>query len=309
MKFKLRHEPVLVTEVIKGLAIKEEGVYVDATFGRGGHVREILRYLGSKGRLFTLDKDPEAVIAAGTLNDKRIAVKPGSFTLMQSWMEQLGLSGEVDGILLDLGVSSPQIDDPVRGFSFLREGPLDMRMDPSTGTSAADWINSAPEEEIAKVLKEYGEERFAKRIARAIVQARVDSPINTTKQLADIAAKANPNWEQHKHPATRTFQAIRIFINNELEELKVCLEQCLAVLAIGGRLVVISFHSLEDRIVKRFIQKHVKGGDFPAELPIKQEQLAVRLKNIGKAIKAGKTEIVSNVRSRSAVLRVVEKIA
>jgi 16S rRNA (cytosine1402-N4)-methyltransferase len=310
MKYELVHKPILVAEVITGLAIKEDGVYVDATFGRGGHVREILRHLGPKGRLFALDKDPAAVTAAKMIQDDRLSIKQGSFTLLQSWMQELGVSGEVDGIVMDLGVASPQLDDPKRGFSFLRAGPLDMRMDPTQGTDAARWINSAPEEEIATVLKVYGEERFHRRIAAAIVQARTLAPINTTKQLADIAAKANPKWEKYKHPATRTFQAIRIFINNELEELKVCLEQCLEVLAVGGRLAVISFHSLEDRIVKRFMQKHIQGGEFPAEIPLKQEQLAIRFKRIGgAAIKATSAEIASNIRARSAVLRIVEKIA
>ena len=309
MKQEFEHEPVLVTEVLEGLAIKQDGVYVDATFGRGGHVRAILQHLGPKGRIFALDKDPEALKSVELLADERVVAKQGSFTMLQQWMAELDLTGKVQGILLDLGVSSPQLDDATRGFSFLREGPLDMRMDPSQQLDAATWVNTAPEEEIVKVLKEYGEERFSRRIAAAIVSARAAAPIETTTQLAEIAAKANPKWEKYKHPATRTFQAIRIFINNELEELKTCLEQCLEVLAIGGRLAVISFHSLEDRIVKRFIQKQVTGGDFPAELPLTTQQLNIRLKRIGGAIKATDEEVRSNVRARSATLRLVEKLS
>ena len=303
------HQPVLVNEVIEGLAIKKNGVYVDATFGRGGHLREVLRHLGEEGRVFALDKDLAAVEAAKLLKDERLSIKHGSFTLLQSWMEERGVCGDVDGILLDLGVSSPQLDDSERGFSFLKDGPLDMRMDVTQGTGAANWVNSASAKEIAEVLKIYGEEKFHRRMAAAIVEARAVTPIETTSQLADIVAKANPSWEKHKHPATRAFQAIRIFINNELNELKICLDQCLEVLAIGGRLAVISFHSLEDRIVKRFINKHVKGDVFPLGVPIRQDQLEVRLKSISKLIKPTLEEIKSNRRARSAVLRVVEKVA
>jgi 16S rRNA (cytosine1402-N4)-methyltransferase len=303
------HKPVLVAEVVAKLAIKKGGIYIDATFGRGGHALEILRLLGPKGRIFALDKDPEAVETARLIKDQRFKVRHGSFTELQKWMEELGLVGKVDGILLDLGVSSPQLDEPQRGFSFLREGPLDMRMDTSTGLDAASWLNMASEQEIAKVLKEYGEEKFYRRIAAAIVRAREFAPIETTLALANIVAKANPKWEKHKHPATRAFQAIRIFINNELQELQSCLQQCLEVLAVGGCLLTISFHSLEHRIIKNFIRKHTKGGDFPAELPIKQEQLAVRLKQINGAIKAQKEEVAANPRARSAVLRVMEKLS
>ncbi len=309
MSQEFEHEPVMVNEVLEGLAIKQDGVYVDATFGRGGHVRAILQHLGPKGRIFALDKDPEALKAVKLLADKRVVAKQGSFTMLQQWMAELDLTGKVQGILLDLGVSSPQLDDAARGFSFLREGPLDMRMDPSQRLDAATWVNTASQEEIVKVLFEYGEERFSRRIAAAIVSARAEAPIETTTQLAKIATDANPKWEKHKNPATRTFQAIRIFINNELEELKICLEQCLEVLAIGGRLAVISFHSLEDRIVKRFIQKQVTGGNFPAELPITAKELNIRLKRVGGAIRAKEEEITSNVRARSATLRIVEKLS
>ncbi len=306
-KHGLEHKPILLSEVIEQLMIKEDGVYVDATFGRGGHVLEILRHLGLKGRVFAMDKDPEAIKAVKLIKDKRLRVKQGSFTTLLKWMKELNLIGKVDGVLFDLGVSSPQLEKPERGFSFLREGPLDMRMDPTCGQDAASWINSASYEEVAEVLRTYGEERFHKRIARAIVWARESTSIRTTKQLADIVAKANPKWERHKHPATRTFQAIRIFINNELQELRDCLTQCLEILGIGGRLLVISFHSLEDRIVKQFIQEQLSGG-LPSELPIKKEQLTVRLKRVGKAIKPKEREIAANPRARSAKLRVMEKI-
>jgi 16S rRNA (cytosine1402-N4)-methyltransferase len=306
-KHGLVHKPVLLSEVIEQLMIKEDGVYVDATFGRGGHVQGILRHLGPKGLIYTLDKDPEAIKAAKLIKDKRLRVKQGSFTTLLKWIKELDLVGKVNGILLDLGVSSPQLEKPERGFSFLREGPLDMRMDPTHGQDAASWVNRASYEEIAEVLKTYGEERFYKKIARAIMQAREVAPIKTTTQLADIVAKANPKWEKYKHPATRTFQAIRIFINNELQELRDCLMQCLEILSVGGRLLVISFHSLEDRIVKQFIQEQLSGG-LPSELPIKKEQLAVRLKRINGAIKPKEQEVSANPRARSAKLRVVEKI-
>lgn len=306
---KSRHKPVLVAEVIANLTVKKDGIYVDATFGRGGHAQEILRLLGPTGRIFALDKDPEAVQAARLIKDQRFTVRHGSFTEIQKWMEELDLVGKVDGILLDLGVSSPQLDEPQRGFSFLRDGHLDMRMDTSKGQDAASWINTAPEQEIANVLKEYGEEKFYRRIAAAIVHAREFAPIETTLALANIVAQANPKWEKHKHPATRTFQAIRIFINNELHELQNCLQQCLEVLAVGGRLLAISFHSLEHRMIKDFIREHAKGGNFPAELPIKQEQLAVRLKQINGSIKAQNKEVADNPRARSAVLRVMEKLS
>lgn len=303
-----KHIPVLLNEVIENLNIKTNGIYADLTFGRGGHTREILKRVGNDGKVFAIDKDPSAVESMKLLQDSRLNLKQGSFTMLHSWMKESNLIGRVDGILLDLGVSSPQLEDPERGFSFLRDGPLDMRMDPTTGISAAEWINSASQQEIAEVLKKYGEERYSNRIAKAIVETRVGIPITTTMQLAKIAAAANPRWEQHKHPATRTFQAIRIFINNELEELRICLKQCLDVLAIGGRLAVISFHSLEDRIVKQFMHRHIKGDQFPKKLPIRQDQMVVRLKAVGRAIKPSTTEVAANPRARSAVLRIAEKI-
>lgn len=304
---ELEHKPVLLSEVIEQLIIKSDGVYVDATFGRGGHAREILRHLCPKGLVCALDKDPEAIKAARLIKDKRLRVKQGSFTTLLKWMNELDLVGKVNGVLLDLGVSSPQLEEPRRGFSFLREGPLDMRMDPTHGQDAASWINGASYEEIAEVLKTYGEERFYKKIAKAIIRAREITSIRTTTQLADIVAKANPKWEKYKHPATRTFQAIRIFINNELQEIKECLEQCLKILDVGGRLLVISFHSLEDRIVKQFIREQLSGG-LPYELPVKKELLAIRLKRINGIIKPKKREIDANPRARSAKLHVMEKI-
>lgn len=303
------HVSVLLDEALTGLAIKEDGIYIDATFGRGGHSKEILKRLGPQGQVLAIDRDPEAIEVAKRIGDERLRVEHGSFTKLKSWISELGLAGKIDGVLLDLGVSSPQLDNPERGFSFLRDGPLDMRMDPTQGMDAAGWINSATKEEIATVLKTYGEERYSRRIADAIVKGRIIAPIATTGQLARIVADAHPKWEPHKHPATRTFQGIRIFINDELGQLKDCLEQCLDVLAVGGRMVAISFHSLEDRIVKNFIRKYTHGETMPRKLPVPTEQLVIRLKRIGCAIKASDDEIARNVRSRSANMRVAEKVA
>ena len=293
-----------------GLAIKPNGIYLDGTFGRGGHSRAILKQL-QQGRLIAMDKDPKAIAAGQALmaSEPRFHIEGGSFTGLKAVAEAFDCLGKVDGILLDLGVSSPQLDEAERGFSFQNDGPLDMRMDPTSGMSAAAWIASAKEEDIAAVLKEYGEERFAKRIARAIVQARLEAPIDTTKRLASIVAAANPKWEIGKDPATRSFQAIRIFINQELDDLQRCLADVLDILAPGGRLVVISFHSLEDRIVKRFIREQSRGDQYPPDLPITYVQLKLRMKAIGKSIKAGKAEVTANPRARSAVLRVAEKLA
>jgi 16S rRNA (cytosine1402-N4)-methyltransferase len=307
----LVHRPVLLREVLEGLAIKPEGVYVDATWGRGGHAKAVLAQLGKKGRLFALDKDPAAIEAAdqGMFKDERFSLQQGSFAMLLTYMQQQDLVGKVDGILLDLGVSSPQLDDPARGFSFLHDGPLDMRMNPTEGISAASWLNAAPEKEIARVLHEYGEERYARRIAKALVAERAQQPILTTGRLAEIIKRAHPRWERHKHPATRSFQAIRIFVNQELAELQVALEQCIEALAIGGRLVVISFHSLEDRIVKRFMQgKTQQEDDVLRGLPLPPVKVAPRLRRIGKVIKPTREEIAQNLRARSAILRVAEKI-
>ena len=292
-----------------GLALKPNGIYIDGTFGRGGHSRAILSKL-KQGRLIAMDKDPAAIEAAQRLmeQDSRFCIQSGSFAGLKQVVEQMDCLGKVDGILLDLGVSSPQLDEAERGFSFQQDGPLDMRMDPGNGLSAAAWLAVAGEQEIAGVLKEYGEERFAKRIARAIVKARLEAPIDTTRKLAAIVAAANPKWEPGKDPATRSFQAIRIFINHELEDLKTCLNDVLDILAPGGRLVVISFHSLEDRIIKRFIREQVRGDEYPPDLPIAHVQLHVHMKAIGKAVKAGKAELMANPRARSAVLRTAEKL-
>ncbi len=305
------HQPVMLAEVLTHLAIKPDGIYIDATFGRGGHARAILQRLGPTGRLLAIDKDPDAILAAQqdpVFQDPRFVIEAGSYTQLASLATHHGMMGQVDGILLDLGVSSPQLDDPTRGFSFLREGPLDMRMNPQQGISAADWLNTAAEADIAKILFEYGEERFARRIAAAIVQQRQMQPITTTSRLAEIVAKANPRWEKHKHPATRSFQAIRIYINQELEELPIVLEQSLETLKIGGRLAVISFHSLEDRIVKRFMQKQIKGDELPPELPITSALTQPRAVRVTPPCKPSAAELVANPRARSAILRVVEKL-
>jgi len=302
-----KHKPVLLDEAIVALGIKPDGVYVDATFGRGGHSQAILNNLNENGKLLCIDKDHEAIQTAIALNDKRLIIRHGSFANLESWLSELELNQKIDGILLDLGVSSPQLDNPERGFSFLRDGPLDMRMNQEQKLDAASWIARAKEEDIAFVLKTYGEERFGKRIANAIVREREIAPILTTGRLAEIVKVANPKWEKHKNPATRAFQGIRIFINNELQDLQDCLDQCLKVLKIGGHLVVISFHSLEDRMVKNFIQKHAKGL-IPDSVPMLDSQLDRNLKRIGKAVHASDTEIDTNPRSRSAILRVAEKL-
>jgi len=304
------HKPVMMAPVLTGLAINPQGIYVDATFGRGGHSRQILDQLGPSGRVLAFDKDPAAVAVGRQMavTDPRLQVFHGSFTQLVSTLEAQRLVGKIHGILMDLGVSSPQLDDPERGFSFQQDGPLDMRMDTSQGVDAATWLGKAKEADIATVLKEYGEERFARRIARAIVKARCERAITTTAQLATIVKEANPNWERHKHPATRSFQGIRIFINRELDDLQMVLPQCLTALVARGRLVVISFHSLEDRIVKRFMQRYSKGQPLPKGLPIKDEALDIQLKIITKNQKATIDEIEQNPRARSAVLRVGEKL-
>lgn len=304
------HKPVLLEAVLDGLNIKSDGVYVDCTFGRGGHARAILEKLGPDGRLLALDRDPLAVKAAQALaeQDERFSIQRGSFTMLKTLVESKGLLGKVDGLLLDLGVSSPQLDDPERGFSFQHDGPLDMRMDNESGQSVAEWLAEAGERDISQVLFDYGEERYGKRIARAICKARDENPITTTAQLAEIVSAANPSHEKHKHPATRSFQAFRIFINRELDELHEVLSQALDVLAVGGRLNVISFHSLEDRIVKRFIRKQVRGDDMPRDLPVTADMLNPGMRAIGKAIYADKDELAVNPRSRSAVLRIAERL-
>ncbi len=308
---KQAHISVLLHEAVDALITDINGFYIDGTFGRGGHSQVILSRLSPQGRLMAVDKDLQAIATAKALfgDEERFSIYHGSFAQIKQWVQSEGVEDNVSGILLDLGVSSPQLDESERGFSFMQDGPLDMRMNTSKGETAEQWINTAEESKIAQVLKDYGEERFAKRMARAIVTERDKKPISTTKQLAEIVAQANPAWEKGKHPATRAFQAIRIFINDELKDLDEVLEQALDVLAIGGRLVVISFHSLEDRKVKRFIRRQVKGDPLPASLPIPDAKLNKRLRTIGKAIKAGQEELQNNPRARSAVMRVAEKIA
>ena len=305
------HHPVLLEEALEALNIEENGIYIDGTFGRGGHAREILNRLGQNGQLIAIDKDPEAVRNAREQfkTDPRFSIERGSFAMLEQLVDHRGLLNKVNGLLLDLGVSSPQLDDPQRGFSFLKEGPLDMRMDTESGVSAKEWLATASEDEISRVLKTFGEERFHRRIARAITGTREESPIQTTNQLAEIVFKAIPRHEKHKHPATRTFQAIRIFINHELEDVSRCLQQVINVLAVGGRMVVISFHSLEDRIVKRFIRDQSRGKPFPPDLPVRAEELQCKLKPIGKAIRPGKEEVARNPRARSAVMRIAERVA
>lgn len=304
------HETVLRKEAVDALSVQADGTYIDATFGRGGHSAAILEQLGPNGRLFVIDRDPDAIAAAQKLqaSDSRVYVTHGAFGELRAAAERAGIVGEVRGILFDLGVSSPQLDQAERGFSFLRDGPLDMRMDPTQGVSAADWINSASEKEIADVLYQFGEERHSRRMARRVVLERQQQKITRTGQLAEIIKEANPSWEKDKHPATRAFQGIRIFINSEFEEISKGLEQALTVLAEGGRLVVISFHSLEDRIVKKFIALQTKGDNFPRDLPVSQDMLNPTLKAVGKAIKPSADEVRNNPRARSAVMRVAEKI-
>jgi 16S rRNA (cytosine1402-N4)-methyltransferase len=305
------HRPVMLEASVTALAVKPAGVYVDATFGRGGHSRLILKQLGPQGRLLAIDKDPEAVAYARAhfAGDARFSIVQGSFAQLTEIAEASGILRRVDGVLLDLGVSSPQLDQPERGFSFLQDGPLDMRMDPTSGQSAAKWLEGIEVKELARMLKEYGEERHAMRIAKAIVQAGQQAPIHTTRELAEIVARANPSWEKGKHPATRSFQAIRIHINRELEELRQALTQVLEVLAPGGRLAVISFHSLEDRMVKRFMREQSRGDPFPAGLPVTRDQLRPAMRLVGKPGSADARELAENPRARSAVLRVAERLA
>ena len=308
----MEHLPVMYAEVLQHLAIKQDGIYLDCTFGRGGHSQGILNLLGQYGQLLAFDRDSDAInsdYAQAMLTDDRFKLKHSCFSELERIVKSANLVGKVDGILLDLGMSSPQLDNPERGFSFLRDGPLDMRMDGNAGVSAAQWLDTVDEKDLVKVLFDYGEEKFARRIARAIVEKRAESPITTTRQLAELIEDAVPVREKHKHPATRTFQAIRIEINRELEELKAVLQQSARVLRPGGRLVVISFHSLEDRIVKRFIRDESGAKYNPGKLPIKEVDIAKGiLKRMGKALKADAQEISQNPRARSAIMRVAERV-
>ena len=304
------HQSVLLNESIEALNIEPAGIYIDGTFGRGGHSQAILEQLGEQGRLIAFDKDPQAIETAKQkfAADLRFQIVHDSFAELEKHIEQLGLTGSINGILLDLGVSSPQLDDPQRGFSFQQSGPLDMRMNDQQGMTAAQWLNKAGETEIANVLYDYGEERFSRRIARAIVKARAEQPLTDTRQLAEIIKQAHPRWEKKKHPATRSFQGIRIFINNELTDLDSCLQQSYRCLARNGRLVVISFHSLEDRRVKQFFRRMSEGEQLPPDLPVMDETINRKMKLVGKRIKAGKQELSDNPRARSAVLRAAMKL-
>lgn len=306
-----QHVPVLLDEVLGALNVRAGGRYVDATFGRGGHTAAILERVGKEGRVIAIDRDPSA-IAAGRERfaaEHRLTLVESPFSRLSEIVAQCGLLGGIDGVLLDLGVSSPQLDDAARGFSFAQDGPLDMRMDFNSGMNAAQFIARAPEHELARVIREYGEERFAKRIARAIVAARVEAPITTTGRLAEIVARAIPTREPGKHPATRTFQALRIHVNDEFAQIDAALAGALEVLASGGRLCAISFHSLEDGIVKRFIQKHSQDDPVYAGLPSIPAHARAKLRRVGKAVHPSEAEVERNPRARSAIMRVAERVA
>lgn len=305
------HVPVLLDEVLHGLAIVPEGIYVDATFGRGGHSRAILQRLAPGGRLLAMDRDPAAVKAGRELErtDSRFLIQQENFGRLEQFLKNHGVAAGVHGILMDLGVSSAQLEDPSRGFSFRADGPLDMRIDPRSCPSAAEWLNHATEGEIALVLRRFGEEPAARRIARAICTRREQRPLATTAELAELVAGVVNAGRPGRHPATRVFQAIRIFVNRELEELQAALGQALRALLPGGRLCVISFHSLEDRIVKRFLRDNSRVSPALAGLPIPPAAARPALRLHGRAIRATLAEIRRNPRARSAVLRVAEKLA
>lgn len=308
----MMHLSVLYDESLQGLNIQSDGYYIDCTFGRGGHSKGILDQLDESGRLLAIDRDLAAVNsdkANEMLKDQRFTLNHGCFSELEGIVNHQGWQGKVNGVLMDLGVSSPQLDNTERGFSFLRDGPLDMRMDDSKGISAAKWLAKVDEQTLVSVLFEYGEERFARRIAKAVVERRTEFPLQTTGQLARLIQDVVPKREKNKHPATRSFQAIRIEINNELEEIKNGLQQAVNVLSPGGRLVVISFHSLEDRIVKRFIRNESGRKFNPGKMPIKEVDIEQGiLKKVGKAVKPGKYEVQENPRARSAVMRVAERV-
>ncbi|PMS30491.1 16S rRNA (cytosine1402-N4)-methyltransferase [Trinickia symbiotica] len=309
---ELRHQTVLLEEAVNALVTRTDGIYVDGTFGRGGHSRALLARLGAAGRLIAFDKDPQAIETARSIGDGRFEIVHDSFAALSSALAARGIA-RVSGVLLDLGVSSPQLDDPERGFSFRADGPLDMRMDPTRGESAAEWLARATQQELTEVIRDYGEERFAVQIAKAIVARRAESdrlgPLVSTGELAEIVAHAVKTREKGKDPATRTFQAIRIHVNQELAELQVVLEAALSLLEQGGRLVVISFHSLEDRIVKRFMQAHAKAPAVDRRLPIRAADLPSPPLKIIERVFAGAAEVEANPRARSAVMRVAERVA
>ncbi|MCU0805366.1 MAG: 16S rRNA (cytosine(1402)-N(4))-methyltransferase RsmH [Burkholderiales bacterium] len=310
MTVAVAHRPVLGSEAVNALAVKPEGAYVDATFGRGGHSREILARLSPEGRVVALDRDPEAVASARRIGDARLTVRHARFSKLIEEVHAAGVK-TADGVLFDLGVSSPQFDSPERGFSFRHDAPLDMRMDPGAGESAADWLAHAEEAEIREVVKAYGEERFAGAVAKAIVAAREREPVRTTGQLAAIVGAVVRTRERGQNPATRTFQALRLYVNQELEELQVALPQALALLAAGGRLVVVSFHSLEDRIVKNFMRDRAHPeARTPRDLPLRAAELPKpELRLVGKPVRPGTAEVDANPRARSAIMRVAEKVA
>ena len=302
------HQAVMLEQAVAGLNVRADGTYVDGTFGRGGHSRCILQLLGSNGRLIALDRDADAIKAGAAISDPRFTLLHGWFGALRALLQGAQVE-QVDGILLDLGVSSPQLDDAARGFSFRFDAPLDMRMDTSRGITAAQWLSTAAESEIREVIKNHGEERFAKQIAAAIVATRSRGDLGGTRQLATLVADAVPSREPRQNPATRTFQAIRIHLNQELEELSLVLPQCVSLLNPGGRLAVISFHSLEDRIVKRFMREMATGTPVPRRLPLRAHEMpAPPLRLIGRAQHAEAQEVHRNPRARSAVLRVAEKV-
>lgn len=309
------HTPVLLHEVLAALQIREGGRYLDATFGRGGHTAAMLELAGRQGRVVAIDRDPDAIRAGherfganGSLAEGRLTLVSGPFSQMARVAAEMGMAGGFDGVLLDLGVSSPQLDNAARGFSFAQDGPLDMRMNNASGMTAADWLSKAPEHEIARVIREFGEERFARRIAKAIVHARGQQPISRTLQFAEIVASAVPAREPGKHPATRTFQAVRIHVNREFAEIEAALEGSLQVLAPGGRLCAISFHSLEDGLVKRFIQKHSQEDPVYAGLPEIPAHARPKLRRIGGAVHPSDAEVQANPRARSAIMRAAERV-
>ncbi|MGP9497271.1 MULTISPECIES: 16S rRNA (cytosine(1402)-N(4))-methyltransferase RsmH [unclassified Halomonas] len=303
-----RHTSVLLEGAVDTLVHTPDGIYLDGTFGRGGHSRLILSRLGDQGRLMGMDRDPQAIAAAAEIDDARFQITQREFAHLADYAREQGVFGKLSGVLLDIGVSSPQLDDPERGFSFMRNGPLDMRMDPTQGESAATFLARAKEADIAHVFKAYGEERYAKRLARAVVERRVETPFTHTVDLAEVLKKAHPAWEKGRHPATKAFQGLRIYLNGELDQLDAALDAALEALAPGGHLVVISFHSLEDRRVKRFIRHYVRGDShLPRGMPIRDDQLNRRLEALGKGVRPSDEEVVGNPRARSAVMRAARK--
>ncbi|EGQ9206743.1 16S rRNA (cytosine(1402)-N(4))-methyltransferase RsmH [Vibrio cholerae] len=316
MTASFQHISVLLNESIEGLAIKPDGIYIDGTFGRGGHSRTILAQLGPQGRLYSIDRDPQAIAEAQKIDDPRFTIIHGPFSGIAEYAQRYDLVGKVDGVLFDLGVSSPQLDDAERGFSFMKDGPLDMRMDPTSGMPVSEWLAQADLDDITWVIREFGEDKHARRIAKAIVEYReneLNEPLTRTSQLAKLISDTAPkSFKEKKHPATRAFQAFRIYINSELEEIDTALRGASDILAPQGRLSVISFHSLEDRMVKRFMRKESQGPEVPHGLPLTQEQIralgSAKMKTVGKALKPSDQEVELNPRSRSSVLRVAEKL-